>query len=126
MSIRMKFSSSIKAFNQPVVIETYGAGYNEEGIYEEQVLATKTIKAIILMLSLEQLQILKEGATGESGISIITKEPLNFVDNRYPNKNGINKQDYVIYGGYKYKVTGTGILEFNSNCYCYTALRFLK
>lgn len=126
MAIKMKFNNVIKAFNQLVRVDTYGSGYNDEGIYTETFLKTKHIKAIILMLSMEQLQLLQQGESSDAGIGIISKVPLNFSDNRYANSNIIQKQDYVDYGGYRYRVVGTGIMEFNTNCYCYTALRYLK
>lgn len=124
--MKMKFNGVISAFNQYIKIDTYGCGYNDTGVFEETYLGTKYLKGIVLLLSQEQLQLLQTGETSDSGISVIVREPLNFNDNRYPNKNAIAKQDYIEYGGYKYRVIGTGILEFNTNCYTYTAVRYIK
>ena len=126
MSIPMKFNPTIKAFNQWVNVDHYGIRYNEAGNYEERHLLSERIKAIVLMLSIEQLQLLQQGETSDAGISIITRTPLYFPDNAYPDSNSIQKQTYIHYAGYTYRVVGTGNTQFNATHYCYTALRYLK
>lgn len=126
MGIPMRFHGTIKAFNQPVLVEHFGVGYNEAGVWQETYLNNEQVRAIILLLNTEQLQLLQQGEQSDAGINIICNKELYFSDNRYPEKNGIQKQSYVYYGGYKYRVVGTSLLEFNTRHYAYTALRSLK
>lgn len=124
--IPFTFRNTFNSFKQIVTVEDYLCGYNDAGIWGETFHATRQIKAILLLLSMQDLQLLKEGEQSNSGLNITTDEELYFNDNRSPESNRIMMQSYVLYGGYRYRVVGTGIFEYNTKHKTYNALRSLQ
>ena len=119
----MDFSKVLNAFGQPVSVTDVN-GSHVNGMWREAEQATRQIRGIILVMTLEQIQFLTEGSSSSGGITVTTNDTLYFAD---INNSGVQTlQSYVDYGGYRYKVIGTGLMDKNTNHNIYNCIRHIK
>ena len=120
----MDFSSVLESFSQPVLVaDTTGAHVN--GVWEEDGPGTtRTDPAIVLAMSFEELQFYAEGDSSAAGITLTTDEELFFTD---INADGLERrQSYVEYGGYRFRVVGTGFMQKNTLHNIYACVRYFE
>ena len=109
----MDFSSVLDSFSQPVLVtDTTGAHVN--GVWvEDGPETTRTVSAIVLAMSFEELQFYAEGDSSAAGITLTTDEELFFTD--------INAE-----GGYRFRVAGTGFMQKNTLHNIYACVRYFE
>ena len=120
----MDFSSVLDSFSQPVLVtDTTGAHVN--GVWvEDGPETTRTVSAIVLAMSFEELQFYAEGDSSAAGITLTTDEELFFTD---INAEGLERrQSYVEYGGYRFRVAGTGFMQKNPLHNIYACVRYFE
>lgn len=124
--VKLNFSNVIGRFGQMVLVYDYESSYNDTGIWQEVFVDKRLVPGIVLLLSVEQLQLLQQGEQSTNGISFIVKKNLElyFNDNQNPEQSG--KQSYISVGGYIYRVIGSHMLENNTQQKIYTALRVVR
>jgi len=121
--IPMNFNKTLNAFAQPVNV-TDKIGSRAKGVWQETEQETRQIRGIILAMTIEQVQFLTEGSSSSGGITVTTNETLYFSD---INNDGLqSRQSYVDYGGYRYKVIGTGLMDRNTLHNIYNCIRFTE
>ena len=86
----MDFSYVLDSFSQPVLVtDTTGAHVN--GVWvEDGPGTTRTVSAIVLAMSFEELQFYAEGDSSAAGITLTTDEELFFTDINAEGWNGAN------------------------------------
>lgn len=121
-AIPMNFDKVTQAFSKTVQVEHY-IGKHVDGVWaEEKIGEAESIKAIVLALTIEQLEFYSDGNSSSGGISVTTDKELFFSD---VNEEGLEaRQDYVLYKGYKFKVRGTGFMFGNTNKRIYHCVRY--
>ena len=103
-----------------------------EGAYVDGVWAedaenavTRTIEAIPLALSNEELRLVPDGEDSEGGITLTTQAELYFTDINATEQTTV--QSYVFYQGYRWRVVGTNLMRGNVlGMNIYTALRHIQ
>lgn len=132
MPVTLDFTRTLNAFASPLpLIVQDTVGYFRRGVWEtsEPVAREKPIKAIVLHLNLQQLDILTEGSASAGGIAVLTQDLLYFTDPKYEGVS--NQQSYVVYQGLRYRVVGEGLtsgpgLLGNANFNVYHCLRIIE
>ena len=112
----MDFSSVLDSFSRPVIgTDTTGAHVN--GVWvEDGPGTTRTVS--------EELQFYAEGDSSAAGITLTTDEELFFTD---INAEGLERrQSYVEYGGYRFRVAGTGFMQKNTLHNIYACVRYFE
>ena len=72
----------------------------------------------------EGLQFYAEGDSSAAGITLTTDEELFFTDF---NADGLERrQSYVEYGGYRFRVVGTGFMQKNTLHNIYACVRYFE
>lgn len=120
--IPMDFSSVLESFSQSVVV-TDASGAHVDGVWVEDAPGTtRTVSAIVLAMSFEELQFYAAGDSSAAGITLTTDEELFFTDS---NAEGLERrQSYVEYGGYRFRVAGTGFMRKNTLHNIYACVRY--
>ena len=103
-----------------------------EGVYVDGVwvedaenAVTRTIEAIPLALSNEELRLVPDGEDSEGGITLTTQAELYFTDINATEQTTV--QSYVLYQGYRWRVVGTNLMRGNAlGLNIYTALRHIQ
>lgn len=119
--IPMDFSSVLEAFSQPVTIEDTTGSY-VDGVWGESEGTERTVSAIVLAMKPEELEFFAEGNASAGGITLTTDETLYFTD---INADGAEqRQSYVLYNGYRFRVVGTGFMQPNTLHNIYSCVRY--
>ncbi len=126
--LSMNFDAVLSAFKSPHVITVYdtvGEYVAGEWVEGELVPRPNPLNAIVLAMKTADLDFLTQGDSSSSGISLTTKEILYWVDANLPGDGQERRQSYVDYQGFRYRVSGEGLMMGNTNTHIYHALRFL-
>ena len=118
----MDFGEVLANFGQDVpVTDTNGAYQN--GVWAETSSSSREVFAIVLAMTTEQEQFFTEGDSSSGAITLTTDETLYFADVL---EGGVEKrQSYVDYGGYRFKVIGTGFMQQNTLHNIYNCIRYI-
>jgi len=134
----MDLSNVVRNFASPLPVEVYdvtGAYETGEWKWGEPVLRIANLTAVVLQLSLEQLQMYQEGNLSDGGISLLTDVPMHisgsFRDDAGTDTDETGIQSFVIYQGQKWRVVGDGFLSGmgnvgNTTTHCWHCLRWYK
>ena len=101
-------------------------GRHVDGIWQEAAIEeSRTVRAIPLALSSEDLKFYPHGDNSEGGITLTTDAELFYTD---INADGLQgRQSYVLYQGYRWRVVGNNLMKGNvAGLSIYTALRFVE
>jgi len=121
----MNFDAVLAAFQHPALLPcTDTIGSYVDGQWQEEDAGNREIKAIVLAMPVAKLEFYKEGDASAAGIILHTKNTLYFSD--IDNAGQEQRQSYIEYQGYRFRVVGTGFMLGNSNFNCYEALRFFR
>ena len=123
----MNFDSVLQTFRSPLpvtAIDTTGGYVDGEWVETEPVPRSKPLAAIVLAMQPARLELYKEGDSSASGITLHTKETLYFTDINDAGQE--QRQSYVEYQGYRFRVVGTGFILGNTNFNLYDAVRFFR
>lgn len=105
------------------IIDTVGH-YVNGGWVELMPMIDRTISAIPLMMTPEELEIYSNGESSAAGITLTTKETLYFTDITAEGQE--QRQSYVLYHGYKYRIVGSNLFRGNVRTLnIYNGLRFI-
>jgi len=120
-AIPMNFDKVTRAFSKVVQV-VHCVGKHVDGVWEEeQIGEPEPLRAIVLALTIEQLEFYSDGNSSSGGISVTTDKELFYSD---VNEEGLeHRQDYVLYKGFKFKVRGTGFMMGNTNKHIYHCVR---
>lgn len=122
---RMSFKKTFARFKWQAIEVHDLAGQYVDGIWQEGLATQRTIQAIPLAMSSEDLKFYPHGDNSEGGITLTTAATLYFTDINATELE--NRQSYVIYQGYKYRVVGNNLMQGNvDGLSIYTALRFIE
>lgn len=127
MNLPMNFDTVLRTFGTslPVmVLDTTGSYADGEWAESDPVARPKPLSAIVLAMSPARLEQYKEGDSSAAGISLHTKETLYFTD--INNAGQEQRQSYVEYQGYRFRVVGTGFMLGNTNFNIYEAVRYFR
>lgn len=127
MSLPMNFDTVLRTFGTPLpvtVLDTTGSYVDGEWAEADPVARPKPLPAIVLAMSPAKLEQYKEGDSSAAGISLHTKEKLYFTD--INNAGQEQRQSYVEYQGYRFRVVGTGFMLGNTNFNLYEAVRYFR
>ena len=120
----MDFSSVLDSFSRPV-FNPHPVDVRPGGVrHNDGPGTTRTVSAIVLAMSFEELQFYAEGDSSAAGITLTTDEELFFTD---INAEGLERrQSYVEYGGYRFRVAGTGFMQKNTLHNIYACVRYFE
>ena len=124
---QMHFKSVFQRFKWEAIEVTDVTGAYIDGVWVEDAenAVTRTIEAIPLALSNEELRLVPDGEDSEGGITLTTKDELYFTDINATEQT--TTQSYVVYQGYRWRVTGTNLMRGNVlGLNIYTALRYIR
>ena len=116
----------LTSFDTPNTVQVYDrtGSRGATGTWDYTVGATRNIDAVVLQMSMQELMILTEGDVSGGGIILHTKETLYF---QTPNTAGIeDRQSFVLYQGFTFRVVATGFQSQNANFNTYKAIRFIS
>lgn len=127
--IPLDLSLSFAAFAKPLAVRDTGGGSYVGGRWTPEPETSRTILAVVLQLSLRELEILNQGDASGGGIAIHTPSILysaDLLDDGTTNQQ--TRQSYIDYGGYAFRVTGDGFIAAgsipNANFNHYKAVRY--
>lgn len=126
-TLPMNFDSVLQTFGTPLpvtVLDTTGSYVDGEWTETDSVPRPQSLPAIVLAMSPARLELYKEGDSSAAGISLHTKETLYFTD--INNAGQEQRQSYVEYQGYRFRVVGTGFMLGNTNFNLYEAVRYFR
>lgn len=107
------------------VMDIEGAYVDGVWVEDAENAVARTIEAIPLALSNEELRLVPDGEDSEGGITLTTKAELYFTDINATEQT--TTQSYVLYQGYRWRVTGTNLMRGNVlGLNIYTALRYIR
>jgi len=121
----MNLDAVLDAFQHPdplPCVDTLGTYV--DGQWEEKETGQREINAVVLAMPVSKLEFYKEGDASAAGIILHTKDTLYFTD--INNSGQEQRQSYIEYQGYRFRVVGTGFTLGNANFNCYEALRFFR
>lgn len=123
---KMRFSKVFSRFKWDSIEVVDVTGSYIDGVWvENSNIVQRTIKAIPLAMSSEDLKLYPEGEASEGGITLTTNDTLYFTDINAIEQS--NTQSYVIYQGYKWRVVGNNLMNGNvDGLSIYAALRYIK
>ncbi len=127
MNLPMNFDTVLRTFGTPLpvnVLDTIGSYTDGEWAESDPATRPTPLPAIVLAMSPARLELYKEGDSSAAGISLHTKETLFFTD--INNAGQEQRQSYVEYQGYRFRVVGTGFMLGNTNFNIYEAIRYFK
>lgn len=127
MPRRMNFNKALNRFCWERVEVQDTVGDYVEGVWvERQTLdLPREIKAIVLLMDSQDLRIYSNGSDSSSMITLTTKSDLYFTDINLVGQE--QRQSYVIFKNYKYRVLGTNLMQGNVlNLNIYRAERYLQ
>ena len=127
MPRRMNFNKTLNRFCWERVEVQDTVGDYVEGVWvERQTLdLPREIKAIVLLMDSQDLRIYSNGSDSSSMITLTTKSDLYFTDINLVEQE--QRQSYVIFKNYKYRVLGTNLMQGNVlNLNIYRAERYLQ
>lgn len=127
MPRRMNFNKTLNRFCYERVEVQDTVGDYVEGIWvERQTLdLPREIKAIVLLMDSQDLRIYSNGSDSSAMITLTTKADLYFTDINLIGQE--QRQSYVLFKGYKYRVLGTNLMQGNVlNLNIYRAERYLQ
>lgn len=118
-------SSTLANFTYPHPIRVTDAmGKRVNGRYRTDDLpGERFIRGVVLVIDTERLAFLSEGNASAGGINIMTMETLYFADTKDGETE--NRQSYVYYEGYKYRVFAPGFTMGNAGYNSYDCIRFM-
>jgi len=123
----LRFDAVLQAFGTPlpvIVSDTTGAYVDGEWTESEPVPRPHPLRAIVLAMTPARLELYQEGESSAAGITLHTTETLHFTD--VNNAGQEQRQSYVDYQGYRFRVVGTGFMHGNANCNLYEAVRYFR
>ena len=126
-SLPMNFDTVLQTFGSPLpvpVLDTVGSYVDGEWTEADPVPRPKPLSAIVLAMPPARLELYKEGDSSAAGITLHTKETLYFTD--INNAGQEQRQSYVEYQGYRFRVVGTGFMLGNTNFNLYEAVRYFR
>lgn len=130
----MNFSRVIRRFAMPLPVAVYDVtgGYEAgEWKWAEPVLRRENLEAVVLQLSVEQLQLYQEGNIADGGIALLTSEPMHISGAHREDETEKDTQSFVLYQGQKWRVVGDGFLSGignvgNTTTHCWHCLRWFE
>lgn len=123
---KMRFSKVFSRFKWDSIEVIDVTGSYIDGVWvENSNIVQRTIKAIPLAMSSEDLKLYPDGEASEGGITLTTNDPLYFTDVNAIEQS--NTQSYIIYQGYKWRVVGNNLMKGNvDGLSIYSALRYIQ
>lgn len=126
MTLPLSFDPVLRAFGHPRAIPVCDAtGRYAGGRWTEDlpIRRARPLRAIVLATDSARLDFQAEGESSASSIVLHTREVLYFTD---LTAHGIEQtQSYVLYQGFRYRVTGDGFMIGNAGFNTYNAVRYL-
>lgn len=124
---QMKFSRVLDRFkwDSIEIVDTVGAYV--DGVWKETELEGKhrTIQAIPLAMSPEELELYSNGEDSAAGITLTTKAVLYFSDITAYEQQPM--QSYAIYQGYRFRVMGENFMRGNvDGITIYSLVRYIR
>ena len=126
-ALPMDFSMVLQTFGSPlpvIVLDTTGSYVNGQWQESKPEPREKSISAIVLAMTPARLEQYKEGDSSAAGITLHTDAMLHFND--INNAGQEQRQSYVDYQGYRFRVVGTGFMIGNASFNLYEAIRFFR
>lgn len=126
-ALPMNFDFVLATFQHPqpiTCIDTMGG--RVDGTWTETETGRRDINAIVLAMTVAQLEFYREGESSVSGISLHTKETLYFTDVNDTGDGQERRQTYVEYQGYRFRVAGTGFMSGNTTFNIYNCVRYVQ
>lgn len=123
----MNFNDVYTTFRYPSPLQVFDTtGTYEHGKWvEKKPIARKPpINAVVLALSPAILEFYSHGDASASGIAIHTKATLYFTDPLHLTTE--NKQSYLDYQEYRYRVIGTGFMQAFTGIHLYHCVRYIS
>lgn len=108
----------------PVAVRDSGGGAYLGGRWTPEPETLRQIRAVVLQMRQQELEILGHGQISGGGIVLHTKAELYFADVTGDGRQAQTRQSYVDYQGYAFKVVGSGFMLGNTNINTYQALRY--
>lgn len=124
---QMHFKRVFHRFKWEAIEVTDVTGAYVDGVWVEdsENAVTRTIEAIPLALSNEELRLVPDGEDSDGGITLTTQAELYFTDINATEQT--TTQSYVLYQGYRWRVVGTNLMRGNVlGLNIYTALRYIR
>lgn len=123
---KMRFNKVFSRFKWDSIEVIDVTGSYIDGVWvENSTIVQRTIKAIPLAMSSEDLKLYPDGEASEGGITLTTNDPLYFTDINAIEQS--NTQSYIIYQGYKWRVVGNNLMKGNvDGLSIYSALRYIQ
>ena len=121
----MNCDQALEAFGSPlpvIVRDTTGSYAHGEWEEAKPVRREKNLAAIVLAMTPARLEHYRQGDSAAAGITLHTKETLHFTDIRVTGQE--QRQSYVEYQGYCFRVVGAGFMPGNTNFNLYEAVRY--
>lgn len=123
--------SAFSAFAKPVRVRDTGGGAYLGGRWTEEPETERTIMAVVLQLSLQEVELLGRGAASGGGIVLHTTSFLYAADllgdgtgSASPDGGRQTRQSYAMYMGYVFKVVAGGFVKGNATYNTYKAVRY--
>lgn len=110
------------AFSSPVVVIDVVGGYLDNGTYSFTGQTQRDISAIVLTAKHAEQKFEQFGNVATGDIVIHTTETLYFNDPLILTTE--NRQSFILWQGYKFRVTDTGFQSPNANFNTYSATRY--
>lgn len=120
------FDITLAAFAHPhpITVRDTGLGEYVGGRWVPGEETTRQIRATVLQMKPEELELLMPGHASNGGIALHTKAELYFSDLKGKGDTQETRQSYVEYQGYTFRVFGTGFMFGNTNLNIYNAVRY--
>lgn len=110
------------AFSSPVVVIDCTGSYGTNGTYSFGTGTQREISAIVLTAAHQSQKFEQFGNVSTGDIVIHTTETLYFNDPLTVSTD--NRQSFILWQGYKFRVTDTGFQSPNANFNTYSATRY--
>jgi hypothetical protein len=125
-ALPFNFDEVLESFSVPGQVQAYERVTTQgaDGMATYTASLPRPIDAVVLTMSLQELQILTEGDVSGGGIVLQTKETLYW---QTSNTAGTEtRQSFVLYNGFTWRVMGSGLTAPNSSFHNYPCTRYLS
>lgn len=123
---RLSFRSTYSGFAWRAIEVEDTTGQYVGGVWQEAMLGNRrTIRAIPLAMSPEDLEIYSDGSASATGITLTTSDQLWWSDITATEQE--QRQSYVLWQDYRWRVVGNNLMLGNvDKLSIYSALRYIR
>lgn len=129
-SLPLRLDRALRRFSKRQTIQVVDVeGRNEGGRWKVSTVGERRIRAIVLAMEIKTLEFLSAGDASASGINVMTREELYSTDIKTTDDGSEyidGRQSFVLYKGYKFRVTSDGFTMGNTIFNSYNCLRYLE